>query len=339
MKMLQKISALLSRWTPAVVTAAAVFAYFVPDSFAWVKGHSQTAVLGFIMLTMGLTLTKEDFRVLVSRPADILIGVAAQYVLMPVIAWSAVHMMGLPRSVGVGLLLVGCCPGGVSSNIMSFLCKGDVAFSVGMTTATTLMAPLMTPMLMLYLVGENVDVDAAGMFMSILIVTILPVALGFAANAAFGASRRFSEVKKVLPGIAVLGLACIVGGVTAAHGHQIVKSGAVIFAAVFLHNTLGYICGYMTGFLFRFSRAKNRTVSIEVGMQNAGLATVLAVRHFPAMPEAVIASAVSCVWHSVSGAMLAGIFNSLDGMIGRKEESDSLDAECENPRRRLEKRL
>jgi BASS family bile acid:Na+ symporter len=309
MKLLQIISNLLANWTPGFVSLIAVFAYFFPETFSWVKGYSQTAVLGFIMLTMGLTLTKADFRILASRPADMLIGGIAQYTLMPLIAWSIVNMLGLPRTVGVGLILVGCCPGGVSSNIMSFLCKGDVAFSVGMTTLTTLLSPVMTPLLMLWLAGESVDVDAVGMFISILSVTILPVAIGFALNTIFDKCKGFVELKKILPGVAVIGLACIVGGVVSAHGSKIVKSGAMIFVAVFLHNTLGYVLGYITGILARFSKAKCKTVSIEVGMQNAGLATVLAVKHFPMMPEAAIASAVSCVWHSISGALLAGVFN------------------------------
>ena len=336
MNFLQKVSALLAKWTPAFVTATAVLAYFFPETFIWVKGYSQTAVLGFIMLTMGLTLTKEDFRILASRPVDMLIGVAAQYVLMPLIAWAVVNLFGLPRPVGVGLILVGCCPGGVSSNIMSFLCKGDVAFSVGMTTATTLLAPFMTPLLMLWLAGESVDVDAVGMFVSILIVTILPVAVGFAMNVAFNGNDRFAEVKKMLPGVAVLGLACIVGGVVAAHGHNIVKSGAIIFAAVFVHNTLGYVCGYAAGILARFSNSKCRTVSIEVGMQNAGLATVLSVKHFPLMPEAAVASAVSCVWHSISGALLAGVFNLLDGLRGAVTESAENAEKCAGAKRRVD---
>lgn len=314
----KNISAHLTKWTPAFVTAVAVFTYFFPDTFAWVKGHAQTSILGFIMLTMGLTLSKKDFRILISRPIDMLIGVSAQYLLMPLIAWTVAKALNLPHPVAVGLLLVGCCPGGVSSNIMSFLCKGDVAFSVGMTTVTTLLAPIMTPVLMLHLAGENVDVDAIGMFKSILIVTILPVALGFALNAAFSDKSRFAEIKKTLPGCAVIGLACIVGGVVSAHGQKIVASGIVIFAAVLLHNTLGYILGYLTGLFARFSNAKRRTVSIEVGMQNAGLATVLSAKHFPAMPEAAIASAVSCVWHSISGALLAGIFNFLDNIKKRR---------------------
>jgi BASS family bile acid:Na+ symporter len=270
------------------------------------------------MLTMGLTLSKDDFRILISRPIDMLIGVSAQYLLMPLIAWSVAKTLNLPHPVAVGLLLVGCCPGGVSSNIMSFLCKGDVAFSVGMTTVTTLLAPIMTPVLMLYLAGENVDVDAIGMFKSILIVTIIPVAIGFALNASLNKSNQFKEVKKILPGVAVIGPACIVGGVVSAHGQKIVSSGIVIFVAVFLHNTLGYILGYLTGLLAKFPNSKRRTVSIEVGMQNAGLATVLSAKHFPAMPEAAIASAVSCVWHSISGALLAGVFNLLDNITKRR---------------------
>lgn len=315
---LNRASALLTKWTPAFVTAVAVFTYFFPDTFAWVKGNAQTSILGFIMLTMGLTLSKEDFRILISRPIDMLIGVTAQYLLMPLIAWTIAKTFNLPHPIAVGLLLVGCCPGGVSSNIMSFLCKGDVAFSVGMTTITTLLAPIMTPILMLHLAGENIDVDAIGMFKSILIVTILPIALGLGLNAALNKSTNFNEIKKTLPGVAVIGLACIVGGVVSAHGQKIVTSGVIIFAAVLLHNTLGYILGYITGLLAKFSNSKCRTVSIEVGMQNAGLATVLSAKHFPAMPEAAIASAVSCVWHSISGALLAGIFNFLDNIKKRR---------------------
>ena len=300
------------------ITAIAVSTYLFPDTFAWVKGNAQTSILGFIMLTMGLTLSKEDFRILISRPTDMLIGVTAQYLLMPLIAWTVAKALNLPHPVAVGLLLVGCCPGGVSSNIMSFLCKGDVAFSVGMTTITTLLAPVMTPILMLHLAGENVDVDATGMFKSILIVTIMPIAIGFGLNAVFDKSNQFKEVKKTLPGVAVIGLACIVGGVVSAHGQKIVQSGIIIFAAVFLHNTLGYILGYITGLLAKFSNSKCRTVSIEVGMQNAGLATVLSGKHFPLMPEAAIASAVSCVWHSISGALLAGVFNLLDNIKKRR---------------------
>ena len=233
LRFLSAASAWLAKWTPAVVTAAAVAAYFKPELFGWVRGNAQTSVLGVIMLTMGMTLKSEDFKILASRPLDIAIGSLAQYTLMPLIAWTLVHALGLPKAVGIGLVLVGCCPGGVSSNIMTFLCKGDEAFSVGMTTLSTLVAPVATPVLMLWLAGESVDVDAVGMFMAMLLVTIVPIAVGFSLNAAFGGSRCYDEALKVMPGVAVAGLCCIVGGVVSAHGAVMAKTGAAIFAAVF----------------------------------------------------------------------------------------------------------
>lgn len=312
---LQTLSATLARRTPAFITLVAVFAYFFPGSFSWVHGYTQTAILGVIMLTMGMTLSASDFRTLASRPWDIAVGSLAQFTIMPLVAFGIVHLLDLPRGIAVGLVLVGCCPGGVSSNIMSFLCKGDVAFSVGMTTVSTLLAPLATPLLMYCLAGEMIEVDRAGMFKSVLAVTIIPVGAGFLLNHFFGSRGGYAEAMKVMPGVAVVALACIVGGVTAVHGAKFVTCGAWVFLAVLIHNALGYVLGYASGLLARFSRAKKRTVSIEVGMQNAGLATVLAARHFPACPEASIAAAVSCVWHSVSGALLAGLFNFIDNRI------------------------
>lgn len=319
MNFLKPLSALLARKTPLFVSLTAVVAFFAPELFAWVRGCAQIAVLGAIMLAMGMTLSGADFRILASRPLDMALGAAAQYTLMPAIAWLLAESVDLPREIAAGLILVGCCPGGVSSNIMSFLCKGDVAFSVGMTTLTTLLAPVMTPLLMLHFAGEQVDVDAAGMIRSTLLVTVIPVALGFALNTVFGRRAKFAEFKLILPGVAVVALACIVGGVVSAAGDGILRSGAAVFAAVLLHNAFGYIFGYAVAFSARFPESKRRTLSIEVGMQNAGLATVLAARHFPAMPDTQLVSALSCIWHSVSGALLAGVFNRMDSLLAAKD--------------------
>lgn len=280
--------------------------------FEWVRGDVQTCILGFIMLTMGMTLTTDDFRVLAQRPLDIFIGSVAQYTIMPLIAFSLVYFFNLPKGIAAGLILVGCSPGGVSSNIMSLLCKGDVAYSVGMTTASTLLAPLMTPLLVLWLAGESIEVDAMGLFRSILLVTLLPVGVGTLCNRLFGQCKGFRTACALMPGLAVLALACIVGGVTSAHGAKFFESGALIFLCIFLHNGLGYLLGYATGVLTRMNKAKRRTLSIEVGMQNAGLATVLAGRHFPLLPEAAIAAAISCVWHSISGTLIAALFSFFD---------------------------
>lgn len=311
--LLLTLSCWLSTYTSYFIIAVAAAAFLVPDLFLWVTGYTQTFILGFIMLTMGLTLTVQDMRVLAARPWDILIGTCAQFTLMPLIAYVLTVVFHLDTALAVGIILVGCCPGGVSSNIMSFLCKGDVAFSVGMTTASTLLAPVVTPALVLWLAGERVEVDALGMFVNILIVTIIPVAIGFGCNWLMGHDERFRKAQAVMPAFSVLGLACIVGGVVAVVHDNLVAGGVMLFFwtffVVFCHNSLGYLLGYAAGRLFHFSKAKNRTVSIEVGMQNAGLATNLATRFFLATcPLAVVPCAISCAWHSISGTLLASLF-------------------------------
>ncbi len=321
-KALLKASQWLGTYTSYFIIAIAVITFFAPDLFAWVKGNVQSCILGFIMLTMGLTLTMQDMRILASRPLDILIGTCAQFLLMPLIAWMLTVGVGyfgieVPKPIIVGIILVGCCPGGVSSNIMSYLCKGDVAFSVGMTTASTLLAPIVTPLLVLFLAGEKVEVDAWGMFCNIMIVTLLPVTVGFVSNLFWGKNESFKKAQSVMPAFSVLGLACIVGGVVAAVHDKLLMQGVTFFFLVFVvvlcHNTLGYFFGYTVGRIFHFSKAKNRTVSIEVGMQNAGLATVLSSTFFAAScPLAVIPCAVSCAWHSISGTILASWFAARD---------------------------
>ncbi|MDO4195157.1 MAG: bile acid:sodium symporter family protein, partial [Prevotellaceae bacterium] len=289
MHLLSLCSRWLSTYTSWFIIAVAVVTYFLPELFTWVHGTTQSCILGFIMLTMGLTLTTDDMRILASRPFDILIGTCAQFGLMPLIAWTltvGVGFLGItvPKPIVVGIILVGCCPGGVSSNIMSYLCKGDIAFSVGMTTVSTLLAPVVTPLLVLWLAGEQVEVDALGMFLNILIVTLIPVTVGFFGNLLWGEREWFKQTQSVMPGFSVLGLACIVGGVVAAVQDKLMMEGLLFFAMVFIivlcHNGCGYLLGYTVGRLYGFSTAKKRTISIEVGMQNAGLATVLASTFF-----------------------------------------------------------
>lgn len=310
----------LSRWLASnaswVVIAAAVFTFFLPSAFNWVRGNTQTVILGVIMLTMGLTLTTQDFKILAQRPFDILIGACAQFFIMPCVAYLLVHVFQLEPALALGILLVGCCPGGVSSNIMSYLCHGDVAFSVGMTCASTLLAPVMTPLLMEFTAGEIIEIDAIGMFVNILIVTIIPVGIGCYLNYTYSKKEVFPKIQSLMPGLSVTCLACIVGGVVSTVHDDLVARGLMLFlwtfAVVFCHNSLGYLLGWTAGTLAKFNMPKKRTISIEVGMQNAGLATVLAGTFFAAQPLAVLPCAISCAWHSISGTILAGIFLKLD---------------------------
>ena len=315
-----KIMIQLSRWLAGnaslFIIAIAVVTFFVPDLFVWVRGTTQTAILGIIMLTMGLTLTTDDFRILARRPLDILIGASAQFFIMPCVAYLLVHVFQLEPALALGILLVGCCPGGVSSNIMSYLCHGDVAFSVGMTCASTLLAPVMTPLLMEFTAGEIIEIDAIGMFVNILIVTIIPVGIGCYLNYTYSKKEVFPKIQSLMPGLSVTCLACIVGGVVSTVHDDLVARGLMLFlwtfAVVFCHNSLGYLLGWTAGTLAKFNMPKKRTISIEVGMQNAGLATVLAGTFFAAQPLAVLPCAISCAWHSISGTILAGIFLKLD---------------------------
>lgn len=204
---------------------------------------------------------------------------------------------------------------------MSFLCRGDVAYSVGMTTASTLLAPFMTPLLVWWLADARIEVDALGMFRGILLITILPVAAGFLLNYLCGNKARFCEVRQAMPGLSVVGLAMIVGGVVTQVQPQLKSNGIglllLMLSVVFVHNSLGYLAGYQVARLCGFQTAKRRTLSIEVGMQNAGMATVLASTYFAGpellagTPQAVLCivpCAISCAYHSISGTLLAGLF-------------------------------
>ena len=316
LKIIQNISRWLAANASLTVIAVAVFTFFVPDAFNWVRGNTQTVILGIIMLTMGLTLTTQDFRILAHRPLDIFIGACAQFLIMPCVAYLLVHVFHLEPALALGILLVGCCPGGVSSNIMSYLCHGDVAFSVGMTCASTLLAPVMTPLLMELTAGQIIEIDAIGMFLNILIVTIIPVGIGCFLNYTYSKKEVFPTIQSLMPGLSVTCLACIVGGVISTVHDNLVARGFLLFVwtfgVVFCHNTLGYLLGWMSGRLAGFNEAKKRTISIEVGMQNAGLATVLAGTFFAAQPLAVLPCAISCAWHSISGTILAGLFLQFD---------------------------
>ena len=317
----KKVSAWMASHSSTYVIAAALLAFLLPEVFGWVRGDVSSVILGVIMLTMGLTLSADDFRILFSRPWDIFIGACAQFTLMPLIAYLLTVVFGLNPYLSIGIILVGCCPGGVSSNIMSFLCKGDVAFSVGMTTASTLLAPFMTPLLVWWLADTRIEVDTLGMFRGILLITILPVTVGFLVNRYASRHRWYDDVRQMMPGVSVTSLALIVGGVVSQVKPQLMIHGMGLFllmlAVVFCHNTLGYVLGYNVGRLFRFSLAKKRTISIEVGMQNAGMATVLATAFFAnydilaRTPEAilcVVPCAISCAYHSISGTILAGLY-------------------------------
>ena len=306
LEILRKITRFFSTYMALIVIAMAALALFVPSSVSFIKTSYVNTLLGVVMFGMGLTLKPSDFRVVLTHPKDVCIGAVAQFTIMPLVAWMLTRIFGLSPELAVGVILVGTCPGGTSSNVMTYLSNGDVALSLGMTAVSTVLAPVMTPLLTYLYAGQTVDVDMLSMFVSILQVMIVPIALGFVINRYFAATAE--RIAEFLPLISTLAIVAIVGAVVSANAAKIMSCGLLILAIVILHNVLGYVLGYCAACLMRMSTAKCRAVSIEVGMQNSGLATSLATVHFAQYPLATIPGAVFSVWHNVSGAVMANIF-------------------------------
>lgn len=281
--------------------------YVAPTSFAPVAPHIFW-LLGVVMFGMGLTLAAGDFLEVARRPGTVALGVAAQFTLMPGIAFALTQMVPLPPDVAAGVILVGCCPGGTASNVVTYLARGDVALSVTMTAGSTLLAPLVTPALVWLLARQYLPVDAASMFLSIAQIVLLPLALGVTAKTLF---PKFTErLVAALPLVSVGGIVLIVAAVVAVNRPALAQSGLLIAAVVAAHNVLGLLLGYWAGRAFHLGSPQLRALSIEVGMQNSGLGSALALAHFS--PLAAVPSAVFSVWHNISGTLLASHFRRQD---------------------------
>ena len=304
---MRRLCKLISDYMGVLVLLSAVAALLFPDTL---KPRLINPLLGVIMFGMGLTLKPEDFRVVFSRPKDVLVGCLAQFTVMPLLAFALTRIFRLEEALAIGVILVGCCPGGTASNVITFLAKGDLALSVGMTATSTLLAPVLTPLLVWLLAGETVDVDVIGMLLSILWVVILPIILGLIVKRIW--PRTTEHAAGYLPALSSLAICVIVLIVIAANAHKLLAGGWVILLVVVLHNVCGLTAGYLIGLLLHLSPAKWRAVSVEVGMQNSGLASSLATLHFAAYPLATIPGALFSVWHNISGAIVARIYSRHD---------------------------
>jgi BASS family bile acid:Na+ symporter len=303
---MNKICKLISDYMGVLVLLSAVLALATPSTFSGVKPSVINPLLGLVMFGMGMALRIEDFRIVFSRPRDIAIGCLAQFSVMPLLAWVLSRLFALDEALTVGVVLVGCCPGGTASNVITYLAKGDLALSVGMTATSTLLAPFVTPLLVWLLVGQTVDVQVAGMLLSILWVVILPIVAGLLAKWLW---PKFTErATAYLPALSSLAICAIVLIIIAANASKLLEGGLIIILVVMLHNLCGLSLGYVIGRLLRLPAAKRKAVSIEVGMQNSGLASSLATLHFAAYPMATIPGAIFSVWHNISGAVVARLY-------------------------------
>ena len=296
----------ISEYMGFLVLAAAVLALVFPDVLQQIRPTVINYLLGVVMFGMGLTLNLQDFKIVFSRPKDVIIGCLAQFTIMPMLAWGLTRTFQLDEALALGVVLVGCCPGGTASNVITYLAKGDLALSVGMTGVSTLLAPFMTPLLMWALAGKSVNVNVVGMLLSILWVVILPIVIGLIAKWIW---PKFTEkATDYLPAISSIAISLIVAIIIGANAGKLLAGGLMIVLVVVLHNLCGLSCGYLIGRLLKLSEPKKRAISIEVGMQNSGLASSLATIHFAAYPLATIPGALFSVWHNISGGMVARIF-------------------------------
>ena len=291
----------------AMVLIVAALSLIVPDTFAWIATTSINPMLGVIMFGMGLTLSPADFKIVLSRPKDILIGCLTQFTVMPLLALGLTWAFSLPKELAIGVILVGCCPGGTASNVITYLAKGDLALSVGMTAASTLLAPFLTPLLVLALAGTMVDVDALGMLMSIVYVVIAPIVCGLLCQRFLPKMTR--SVTPYLPAFSSVVIALVVGIIVSHNAERLLTAGLLVVAVVMIHNLMGLSIGFVVGRLLRLQKPKCVALSIEVGMQNSGLASSLAVMHFAAYPLATIPGAVFSVWHNISGTIVAKLYS------------------------------
>jgi BASS family bile acid:Na+ symporter len=288
---------------PLLAALGVAVALFFPDPIVFLR-PAIVPLLGIVMFGMGLTLAGRDFIAVAKRPGIVVLGIVLQFGIMPLAAWMVGQAMRLPVELIIGLILVGSCPGGTASNVICYLARADVALSITLTTISTLLAVVCTPILTWLYAGQMVQVPMGPMLISIVKVIILPVAAGLAANYFLGA--RLDRVRNTFPLISVAAIVIIIAIVVALNADADADLIWPLIFAVALHNTLGMAAGYGIPLLMGVDARTCRTLAIEVGMQNSGLGVALATQFFSA--AAALPGAVFSVWHNLSGAALAAFW-------------------------------
>ena len=302
LKLTQFVSKTFALW----VLLFAFLAFVSPEAFLEIRGYIPY-LLGIVMFGMGITLTFNDFSEVVKHPKSVIVGVVGQFVIMPAIAFALAKLFALPTDLAIGVILVGACPGGTSSNVMTYLAKGNTALSVACTTISTLLAPLLTPIIFYVLASQWIDIDASAMFASVLKMVLFPIFLGLVIRALL--KKQMAQISQTMPLVSVIAIVLILAAVVAGSKDKIIDSGLLIFGVVVLHNCLGYLVGFIAAKALRLNNYDSKAIAIEVGMQNSGLGAALATAHFN--PIAAVPSAVFSFWHNVSGPILANYFSTL----------------------------
>ncbi len=277
-------------------------ALYSPENFVWLKTYI-TWMLGIIMFGMGMTMTLGDFKGVLQSPKAVTIGVFAQFIVMPALAYLLCKLFNLPTEIAIGVILVGCCPGGTASNVITYMAKGNTALSVACTSVSTILAPILTPAIFYVLASQWIDINAMSMLKSILQVVLFPIVLGLLVRAIL--KNKVDHYIQVMPLISVVAIVAIVAAIIAGSKAQILESGLMILGVVILHNGLGLLLGFWAARIFKLPYTDCKAISIEVGMQNSGLGVALAAVHFALSPITAVPSAIFSLWHNISGSALA----------------------------------
>ena len=324
MSRVRKICDFLSSNIAILIIIFSVIAFFYPKGFSWATNYT-TMFLGAAMFGMGLTIKAEDFRIVFTRPKDLCIGFILQYTVMPLAAFALAKAFGLSADLALGVILVGCCPGGTASNVITYVAKGDVPLSVGMTIVSTLLAPLCTPVLVYFLAGSWVEVSLVTIMISVVKVVLIPVLAGILIYRIF--PKQVDAVREMLPLVSVIAIVMIISGIVGSNAEKIMTCGLLVMVVVAIHNTIGLALGTVAAKLMKLEEKKVTAIGIEVGMQNSGLAISLATANFAANPLATLPGAIFSVWHNISGTIYAGIRNR---RVDEEQKKTKIRAAAEN---------
>lgn len=302
MKFVNRMNQLFKEYLSGIVLLIAAAALLFPSGFAWLAVW-VTLMLQFIMFTMGATMKTSDFGEVFRQPVRVLVVVATQYLFMPLAAYLLAKLFQLPAEIALGLILVGSVPGGTSSNVITYLAKGDVPLSITATSISTLLSPVLTPLVLSFYGGAFIEIEFWPMFLSIVQVVLVPILLGLIVNRLFGTYTE--KVESFLPTLSSIAVLMVLAGTVAVNRDNLISTGWIIFLVVFLHNLSGYGAGYLVSRLLGYSKESTRAIATEVGIQNTGLAASLGLAHFS--PLAALAGATGAMVHTLFGSVYANL--------------------------------
>lgn len=302
MKLLDQISILIVKNIAWIIILLSLIAFFNPQYFTWTLKYIAV-FLGVAMFGMGTAIEVKQFKEIIKQPKLVMVGCMAQYLVMPITAWLIAKGFNLNTQLALGVILVGSCPGGTASNVITHIADGDVPLSVSMTIVSTLLAPIITPTLVYILAGAWVEVSFLLMVKSVVMIILIPVLIGIAVNAY--ARPIVDKSKNIFPLLSSLAIIFIIAGIIAANAEKIVECGIFVLLVVICHNILGLLGGLIIAKLMKATYKEETAIAIEVGMQNSGLAISLATVNFALNPLATLPGAIFSIWHNISGAVFA----------------------------------